>query len=516
MTSSPVTAPIEVEPADKKPSKFLRRLLTKLTVGRRWSVAVLLILADIAALVVAALAGLVMCAAISQVSVSQVVGELQELIWYALPVMLAAGYCASVYARFSVCYLERDQRRLLATVIFFALLAICAAVVVAPGWLKFAFVTILSTVFFVAGYWFERLVRKFIIDRWVDPVATVVVGDGDEAAWAFEHLAAVKNYGLKPVALISQQEFDQISRMLMSADGGHSQSDGAADMATAPADKSASEAVQMANVLQRAKFWVVTSPDKIEAEAGLGRHKSKILVATRIAATGIAKSDASPGSNQPLALHPLRSQPGALYAVAKRSFDILFAGAGLILVAPILLVAMALVKLIDPGPALYYQERACRDGRLRRIYKIRTMYVDASERLERHLSENPAAKSEWQTYFKLSDDPRILPWIGKFLRLSSIDELPQLWNVIVGDMSLVGPRPFPTYHLKSFDKEFRQTRASVQPGLTGFWQIKSRSSGDLEAQKRQDLYYIQNRSAVLDLYIVLMTIPAVLTARGAR
>jgi len=202
--------------------------------------------------------------------------------------------------------------------------------------------------------------------------------------------------------------------------------------------------------------------------------------------------------------------------VIKRAIDLLFAIPIALLVWPIILVLAFAIKLVDPGPAIYVQERVGRDSTRLRTLKLRTMYTDAEQRLEEHLGRDPQARAEWQRFFKLAHDPRVLPMIGNFMRHTSLDELPQLWNVIRGDMSLVGPRPFPAYHVNSFDYEFRIIRASVQPGITGMWQVSSRSNGDLQVQKAQDLFYIRNWSIWLDIYILLQTVIVVLTGRGAK
>ncbi|WJR77326.1 exopolysaccharide biosynthesis polyprenyl glycosylphosphotransferase [Bradyrhizobium sp. NP1] len=200
----------------------------------------------------------------------------------------------------------------------------------------------------------------------------------------------------------------------------------------------------------------------------------------------------------------------------KRALDIIVALPAALLALLVVIPAALLIKLIDPGPAFYVQKRIGHHGKTVSVLKLRTMYTDAERLLEAHLAHDPQARAEWQRFFKLRHDPRILPVIGHFLRRSSADELPQLWNVICGDMSLVGPRPLPTYHAEQFDEEFRSVRSSVLPGVTGLWQVCARSDGDLKVLREQDLFYIRNWSPWLDVYILLQTVPAVLGARGAR
>jgi Undecaprenyl-phosphate galactose phosphotransferase WbaP len=183
--------------------------------------------------------------------------------------------------------------------------------------------------------------------------------------------------------------------------------------------------------------------------------------------------------------------------------------------APLVAVLALWIKRVSPGPAFYTQEREGHRGGKIRVWKLRTMYPDAEQVLERYLDENPNERDHWQRFFKLKHDARILPGVGRLLRRTSLDELPQFWNVLRGEMSLVGPRPFPGYHLDEFGPQFRELRQSVLPGLTGFWQISERSDADLKAQENLDTYYIRNWSLWLDLYIFACTLKAVVLPRGA-
>ncbi len=199
----------------------------------------------------------------------------------------------------------------------------------------------------------------------------------------------------------------------------------------------------------------------------------------------------------------------------KRAMDLLVALPALLALSPLVALAALWIKRTDPGPAFFYQERGGEGGGTIRVWKLRTMYRDSEALFERHLETHPEARQEWRRFFKLKRDPRVLPGVGALLRRTSLDEIPQLWNVLNGEMSLVGPRPFPAYHLEQFDNEFRKLRAGVLPGLTGLWQVSARSNGDLHVQQSLDAYYIRNWSPWLDVHILARTVRAVLRGQGA-
>jgi Undecaprenyl-phosphate galactose phosphotransferase WbaP len=199
----------------------------------------------------------------------------------------------------------------------------------------------------------------------------------------------------------------------------------------------------------------------------------------------------------------------------KRAMDRVLAIPLFVMSIPVMAAAAVWIKLSSRGPVFHCQMREGIDGQQIAVWKLRTMHVDGERLLESWFREHPEDRLEWARYFKLRHDPRILPWIGKMLRRTSLDELPQLWSVLKGEMSLVGPRPFPDYHLQQFPQEFRALRTRVLPGLTGMWQVSARSEGDVEVQEALDTYYIRNWSPWLDLYILARTVAAVATARGA-
>ncbi|MGA7382981.1 MAG: sugar transferase [Terriglobales bacterium] len=196
--------------------------------------------------------------------------------------------------------------------------------------------------------------------------------------------------------------------------------------------------------------------------------------------------------------------------IVKRVLDVLLSLALLIVLAPLLALVAILIKLASPGPVFFMQHRLGLNKRRFSICKFRTMITNAEQQITEieHLNEASGP------VFKIKDDPRITP-IGKFLRKTSIDELPQLLNVLRGDMSLVGPRPLPVRDWEGFDKDWQRRRFSVRPGITCLWQIMGRSSISFEKWMQLDLQYIDMWSLRLDLEILLRTIPAVLRGSGA-
>ena len=209
-----------------------------------------------------------------------------------------------------------------------------------------------------------------------------------------------------------------------------------------------------------------------------------------------------------LYVEPIRRS--GLPALTKRVFDVVAAAGGLVLLAPTLVILAVLVRLDSPGPVLFTQVRIGRDGKPFRLLKLRSMVRDAEQRLDELRAINEADGP----LFKLRADPRVTR-VGRFIRATSLDELPQLWNVLRGDMSLVGPRPALPSEVAGWTPELYE-RLRVRPGITGMWQINGRSESSFEDYKDFDLYYVDNWSLPLDLAILVKTVPTVLSRRGAQ
>ncbi len=199
----------------------------------------------------------------------------------------------------------------------------------------------------------------------------------------------------------------------------------------------------------------------------------------------------------------------------KRAFDILFSLACLVLGFPIFLMIGLLIYLSSPGPIIYSHERIGRGGKPFRCYKFRTMHSDADQNLQDVFSANPELRLQWERSFKLKQDPRITP-IGIYLRKSSLDELPQFWNVLKGDLSVVGPRPMVNQELKKYYGIKAYKILSIRPGLTGPWQVSGRSDIDsYEKRISLDEHYVENQSFLMDMKLISKTIPVMLFSKGA-
>ena len=193
----------------------------------------------------------------------------------------------------------------------------------------------------------------------------------------------------------------------------------------------------------------------------------------------------------------------------KRAFD----AVAVVLAAPLVLPVILLFGLLvsrDGGPMFYFQDRIGQGGRVFRIWKLRSMVIDAERRLEEHLAGDPAARAEWAETQKLKSDPRITP-VGRLIRKTSLDELPQLWNVLRGEMSLVGPRPMMPSQAKLYPG---RAYYSLRPGLTGFWQISSRNETSFAGRATYDTEYARRLSLFTDVLVLLATIRVVLRGTG--
>jgi undecaprenyl-phosphate galactose phosphotransferase len=208
-------------------------------------------------------------------------------------------------------------------------------------------------------------------------------------------------------------------------------------------------------------------------------------------------------------------QPSPLYPASsaiKRALDIVLGSLMLVALAPVMLVIACLVKR-DGGVVLFRHKRIGADGKFFECLKFRTMCPDAEERLKKVLSENPEARAEWERDFKLKSDPRVTR-LGHFLRQTSLDELPQLINVIRGDMSLVGPRPIISAEALRYGPAFRDY-LGCRPGLTGVWQVSGRNDVDYETRVLMDSIYARSWSVLWDFVILLRTVGIVFRRTGA-
>jgi exopolysaccharide production protein ExoY len=205
--------------------------------------------------------------------------------------------------------------------------------------------------------------------------------------------------------------------------------------------------------------------------------------------------------------------PNAFSDRAGRLFDVLIALAVIVFTLPLLVMIAIAIKAQDGGPTIFAHERVGRDGRLFKCLKFRSMVLNAEERLAELLRRDRAARAEWAKDHKLRDDPRITA-VGDFLRRSSLDELPQLFNVLKGEMSIVGPRPIVVAEIPRYGR-WLGYYCAVRPGITGLWQVSGRNDVSYRRRVAMDTLYAMNKSLAWDVQLLVLTVPAVLFASGS-
>jgi Undecaprenyl-phosphate galactose phosphotransferase WbaP len=414
-----------------------------------------------------------------------------------------------------------EELRRLATI---TLLTGASATIVAAAWVPayavtMAFATGLAAVIVPAA----RVLGRILLARtdwWGVPV--VVLGDGAHSETVIATLQRWPELGLRPVApceepypLQGPDDVAPVADLSSSADGLTSRDVFSSLGVLHPIEP------EQAPLLARRyhiPYAVLAMPTLSEHErARLITHIGKFFRRLYVVSNGL----------NPAALWTARSASQGIMGISvkhvqlstgaraiKRVFDVAASLLGLIAAIPLIATIAALIKLDSKGPVFFRQERMGINGRCFTVLKFRTMHVDAEAKLQSLLDDDPERRVQYEQYHKLDDDPRVTR-MGKWLRRFSLDELPQLWNVLRGDMSLVGPRAYMPGELPKMNGLSRSV-LQCPPGLTGLWQVSGRNNLDFSTRVDLDVHYMQNWTVWLDLYILLRTIPVVLTGEGAK
>jgi Undecaprenyl-phosphate galactose phosphotransferase WbaP len=442
--------------------------------------------------------GLLSVDAIAAVTTSALVSmlfgfALRGAAFAALPVLLGSFTLAGLYRSYWRTPYDRLRARLIGSFIYAVAIPLISLEAIPD--IDLTGVICMTAAVFIVGFYAELGLRHILISYGLWGGATAFVGGDRTIEYAYRLFSTVPEFGLKPTGCLTcDKPLGTFLRGVLPLLG---------------------RADDLVHLRPREIEFIVTSTEADYAR--LSRAVQPLpSPPTVLLIGGNPTRENSHLRSKTIMLEAGRDLNAPSNRLMRRTMDLVLTLPAMLLALPLIGILAALIKLMNPGPAFYFQTRVGRNDRSLRIVKLRTMHCDAEERLESHLKNNLVARAEWDRFCKLSHDPRVLPYIGNFIRRMSLDEVPQLWNVLRGEISLIGPRPFPSYHTQRFDLEFRKLRSSVLPGLTGLWQVSSRSNGDLRTQEVQDLYYIRNWSMWLDVYILLQTVEAVVRASGAR
>ena len=335
---------------------------------------------------------------------------------------------------------------------------------------------------------------------WGEPV--IVVGGGVQGQAIFRYYDRIRNRGLRPIGVVDAGSVDPPASPRISAD--------------IPYLGSIRRLPRIAR--RRGVRWCIIAPggcDGMDMDEVLRYSRNlpnAILLQSQYSLPSLWSTPRECAGVMGVHVRDHLRNPVAM--VLKRSVSVVLSSAALIVLSPLFLLIALAIKVVDPGPVLFGHTRIGRGGRKFKAWKFRSMVVNAQEVLDQHLEANPAARMEWMEDQKLKNDPRILRGIGGVLRKTSLDELPQLWNVLIGEMALVGPRPIVTGEVDKY-REMFPLYLRVTPGVTGLWQVSGRNDTSYEERVRLDSYYVSNWSIWLDLYIIVRTVRTMLFREGA-
>jgi Undecaprenyl-phosphate galactose phosphotransferase WbaP len=353
-------------------------------------------------------------------------------------------------------------------------------------------------------YSFREIVRHRLIAKGRYGVPIVVVGNGVAARRALRELQAQAALGYHPVAMFSTERAqpEELRQMVGIPMIGRS-----GEAATYGFPYQVRHAL-----LAVGEGWQDERNHHLAAQ--LGRCFKHLQVFTNLTGVGNWVTQARPLGPY-MTVHTRNVRLTVHQRLLKRAMDVAISLPALVVTSPFILLAGLAIKISDPGPIFFSQTREGRGGKPIKIWKLRSMVQGAEAKLAKHLAENPEARFEYERTMKLRDDPRILPVVGKLIRKTSVDELPQLLTILKGDMSLVGPRVMPTREVDLYSQEGRDMRRDMPPGLTGFWQVEHRNDSDFQIREVADSFYVANWSVWMDLWIILRTVRVVLSGAGA-
>ena len=364
--------------------------------------------------------------------------------------------------------------------------------------MAFAFAWVLSLSFVQGARWLVRIVCIFL-GLWGEPVA--VVGFGPQGKNVTRYLSKNLRFGLRPVVVIHNGEQIEEEKTL--------------PIRKIKYDERGSDTIPFRLSGVRMALLVTSEMSKELQEAIVNQHRfgfeRLVLISdfSWIGSVGIIPYDLEGFLGLEVRHNLLNTWEQRL----KRAIDISIALIGLTIGLPLFVLISLLIRLDSKGQALFSHERIGKKGKKLKVWKFRSMYVNADEVLNDHLKRNPDAKLEWEKTQKLKNDPRVTR-LGRFLRKTSLDEIPQLWNVLKGDMSMVGPRPIVKDEVRHYSDGY-SLYTQVLPGVTGLWQVSGRNDVGYNSRVRLDEYYVRNWSIWLDFYILLRTVWVVLRQRGA-